>query len=852
MSWLDNYVRETDQEIASFISYSDARKAARAQLAAHKAQIAAEQQAEEPEEEEDLEEPVEKPVGIKESEQIPEQVQRFLQSQRRMEVMGGPSASPQQQKYSFDPNMKLDPSKALDAIFGNEGGKTGQQTQLRGKDGRRASALGRYQIVDSTREGIRQGHFSKFSRQEFERLYKTNPEFERAVARAHMSDLIKRYGENALGAWYSPKYVTEKRWNEVPSPEYGNKLTIGQYQRNAMNRYRKMEIGGEIFEEAERDKPISPKSAVKKSVKKKADTDKFEMRYKKVDSTFPDIVRGILPLPDNAAQMVTKFLFNNAAMSESSLDDEQKMILWDTIQNAKRRSGKNNGGTEYQDYGNQGFGSPDEYNQWFNKGSMNGVDVVKNSLTNPGYKLASTIGRGRYWTDPEDEDILYYTDVYDWNTKEKNFEGDSWYQKLRNKMRDGEEKNLNAEKNEPNRMNFKLNRKEIEAIRAKKKPAALDTSSKITYYLPPDTLKKKQHGGWLDKYANEDKASELHIDPPAKSSTHVAKKIIPGFKINPHVVKAIEADKMNLGKALRNKFQGKNLSESQRYLDKLDEKITGVAALYPNPLISLPSAALNMIMGVMNNEQIEDSGLDLMGVFGTGSSSTVKKLAKRAPFFKGLTALDTVGDILEFTPSKDLPKKQTGGWLDKFDKGGEVEPEPKSTAPKGYARRTKEQREAWNSLLDYAAEKGLAGKPELDDRNQNLSRGLIDEFNTKFPDRAISPDEVQHYQYELRGINEGSFPQLVTSKPEYAQIWGERMYKDKFNDKYINKERSQADNWFGSMTSTQYYPQYQHVDKNKKIDYGVDYDRYAEAIYQENQKLKTLAKNKRGGKIRIK
>ena len=179
----------------------------------------------------------------------------------------------------------------------------------------------------------------------------------------------------------------------------------------------------------------------------------------------------------------------------------------------------------------------------------------------------------------------------------------------------------------------------------------------------------------------------------------------------------------------------------------------------------------------------------------------------------------------------------------KLPVGGEENPAGKSAAPKGYSRRTKAQREAWNSLLDYAAEKGMAGKPELDDRNQNLSKQLIEEFNRKNPTKAINPDDVQNFQYELRGINEGTFPQLVTSKPEYAQIWAERMYRDKFNDKYINKERSQADNWFGSLTSTQYYPQYEFVSAQKKINYGVDYDKYAEAIYMERQKLKSLAMN---------
>lgn len=442
MAVQDSYLQETDREISNFISYADARRVAKVQLAQHKAQVAAEQQAAaEPEMEEDLEEPVENPTGVKETDQMPEAVQQFLRSQRQMGVMGGPQESPQPQRYSMDPNMKLDPSKAIEAIFGNEGGKTGQRTALKG------SARGKYQIIDSTREMIRQGHFSNMNKNEFESLYRKDPAFEKAVATAHMSDLIKQYGHNALGAWYSPAHVAKGKWDVVPHPEAGNRITVGQYQENAMKRYKTLQNGG---------------TAV--------------------------------------------------------------------------------------------------------------------------------------------------------------------------------------------------------------------------------------HGGWLDQF-------------------EIGGEVEPGEE-------------------------------------------------YPYP-----------------------------------------------------------------------------------------KPKP---APKGYKKRTKEQREAWNSLLDYVEQKGMASSPELDERDKNLSISLINEFNKANPKKKISPDEIQHYQYELSSINDYTFPQIVTSKPEYAEIWGKRMYNDPYNKDFVNKYRSKVDNWFGQETSTQYYPQYKFTDGKKEIDYGVDYDKYAEAIYQNNQKSKPIAKNKRGGKIRFK
>lgn len=433
MSWLDTYIpSESDREISNFISFYDAKKAAQAEVARHKYQVQIQQEAEAEAEATSEEPAVEKPIVNPLRAELPPPVNSFLQA--RQVSMGVPAAPSYQGKpkpnpvYDGDAGLQLDPDKALAAIFGNEGGRTGQRTALKG------SARGRYQIIDSTREMIRKGHFSNIPKDEFTRRYNTDPEFEHAVARAHMSDLIKAYGKNALSAWYSPKHVQEGRWNEVPHPEYGNKISVGQYQENAMKKYKKL-----------------------------------------------------------------------------------------------------------------------------------------------------------------------------------------------------------------------------------------------------------QHGGWLDRY----------------------------------------------------------------------------------------------------------------------------------------------------------------------EEGGETEEKPKNTAPKGYSRRTKEQREAWNAMLDYAQEKGIAGKPDLDDRNKNLSLSFIQEWNKTHPNQAVSPEEIQYFQHELRSINEGTFPQLVTSKPEYAQIWGERMYKDKFNSAFIQRQRSQADNWFGSLTSQQYYPQYEFVQGDKKINYGVDYDKYAEAIYLENQKQK-VAVRKTGGCVKSK
>jgi len=189
--------------------------------------------------------------------------------------------------------------------------------------------------------------------------------------------------------------------------------------------------------------------------------------YKKVDSRFADMFRAIFPAPKNVSQAAAKAITGDARMSESSLSDKEKVLLYDVIQNAVKRTGKKDGGTEYADYGNLGHGSSENYESWFNRGKLNLLEGAFQSGTNPGFKLASTIGRGRYWHDEKNPNTVYYTDVYDWNPKEKNFKGSNAYQTVRNAMRATEDKNLNEKKNEMSRMNFKFDKNEIDKLRSK-------------------------------------------------------------------------------------------------------------------------------------------------------------------------------------------------------------------------------------------------------------------------------------------------------------------------------------------------------------------------------------------------
>ena len=116
--------------------------------------------------------------------------------------------------------------------------------------------------------------------------------------------------------------------------------------------------------------------------------------YYDINSGGADFFRTILPVPKNVSQLAAKTLLGDARMSNKSLSAKEQLILYNTIKNAQKRTRiKSGGGTEYSDYANQGYGSEEDFNNWFNRGKLSNKDAIVNSLTNDGFKLASTIGK---------------------------------------------------------------------------------------------------------------------------------------------------------------------------------------------------------------------------------------------------------------------------------------------------------------------------------------------------------------------------------------------------------------------------------------------------------------------------
>lgn len=163
--------------------------------------------------------------------------------------------------------------------------------------------------------------------------------------------------------------------------------------------------------------------------------------FNEVPAYLQNAFRNVSPFPNNINQLLLKEVAGNSRIDSKSLGKKDNETLKGVIKEAIKRTGKTEQGTEYEDYGED---IPDKFNR--GKNSIN--DMLIRSGTDSKYRVASTVGRGSYYEDPETGD-LYYKDNYNWNKGEKNFTlhenpnnlteiGENIYRRLRNKFRDNE------------------------------------------------------------------------------------------------------------------------------------------------------------------------------------------------------------------------------------------------------------------------------------------------------------------------------------------------------------------------------------------------------------------------------
>jgi len=104
----------------------------------------------------------------------------------------------------------------------------------------------------------------------------------------------------------------------------------------------------------------------------------------------------------------------------------------------------------------------------------------------------------------------------------------------------------------------------------------------------------------------------------------------------------------------------------------------------------------------------------------------------------------------------------------------------------------------WNSFLDFAKQKGVAGSPELDVRNKNLGQQTLNEYLQQNPNSTLTYDSIPKIQQELQTYRQ----QVLNDVKSNKRSFGEGVTESNFMSGL-----SKVDGWLGSKTSTYKFPE---------------------------------------------
>ena len=185
------------------------------------------------------------------------------------------------------------------------------------------------------------------------------------------------------------------KYNSVDDAEYASKMRTAKYNMFQDPVRFQMQIGGETSTEQN---PVRMNYV-----------DVFTKRNKPESSDwFTKAIRALIPLPANASQLIASSITGDDKYGWDDMNESSRYELMRSIENARKRTGKNKGGTEYIDYGKN-------IQQDINNLGVNGFDMVLGSLLSPEFKTATTLGRVSYEYDPNTKTYSVY-DSYDFNS----------------------------------------------------------------------------------------------------------------------------------------------------------------------------------------------------------------------------------------------------------------------------------------------------------------------------------------------------------------------------------------------------------------------------------------------------
>jgi hypothetical protein len=147
-----------------------------------------------------------------------------------------------------------------------------------------------------------------------------------------------------------------------------------------------------------------------------------------------------------------------------------------------------------------------------------------------------------------------------------------------------------------------------------------------------------------------------------------------------------------------------------------------------------------------------------------------------------------------------------------------------SAKPDPPVKITPEQKSEWNKFLDFVNEKGFRGNTDLDKKDTNLGKSLIEEYRKLNPESKISYDLIKPIQENV--IQDWEMMKKIRAMQGVKAVNAD------------DRQLSPPDGWLGSLTSNGYFPTATTSDDKGRIikDWGHDLNGYYESLVDHETK----------------
>lgn len=155
--------------------------------------------------------------------------------------------------------------------------------------------------------------------------------------------------------------------------------------------------------------------------------------------------------------------------------------------------------------------------------------------------------------------------------------------------------------------------------------------------------------------------------------------------------------------------------------------------------------------------------------------------------------------------------------------------------PENYKPSTPKERANWNNFIKFLVANKVAGSKDLDLKDKSLGLSYLKKYNLLNPDAQVSEDFILRTQFEHKLMRRHKIMPFM-SKAESDLLVS-------YMPNALNKTASDDDNWLGSITSTEFYPEIvKHGDSygGKVYNFGANYSDFLK--FQNEKNTENLSK----------